>query len=54
MNYPIKHGVVTDWKDMETIWDLMLCDELQISPERYPVLLSENPFNPLPPLSIRK
>ena len=46
MAYPIRRGVVTNWEDMETIWYHMFYNALNISPDQYPVLLSENPFNP--------
>lgn len=46
LNYPIKHGVVTDWEDMEKIWHHAFYDELRVGPEDHPVLLTESPLNP--------
>lgn len=45
VRYPIEHGVVTDWNDMETIWQY-LYQEMKIPAEDHPVLLTEAPLNP--------
>lgn len=29
IRYPLEHGVVTDWKDMERIWQFVYTDELK-------------------------
>ncbi|XP_067887591.1 actin-2-like [Heterodontus francisci] len=44
--YPIKHGIVTNWDDMEKIWHHAFYDELQVTPAERPVLLTEAPLNP--------
>ncbi|XP_052188621.1 actin-100-like isoform X2 [Diospyros lotus] len=46
LKYPIKHGIVTNWDDMEKIWDYTFKNELRVAPEEYPVLLTEAPLNP--------
>lgn len=46
LHYPMEHGVVTDWQDMERIWSYMYADELRALPEDHPVLLTEAPLNP--------
>lgn len=46
LKYPIEHGIVTDWNDMEKIWDQAFYEVLRISPKEHPVLLTESPFNP--------
>ncbi|XP_003743592.1 beta-centractin [Galendromus occidentalis] len=48
IRYPIEHGVVNDWNDMEKIWQYIYSkDQLQTFSEEHPVLLTEAPINPL-------
>lgn len=42
---PIQQGNVVDWDDMEKLWHYTLQNELRISPEHHPVLLTEPPQN---------
>ncbi|XP_070580857.1 actin-1-like [Ptychodera flava] len=46
IKYPIEHGIVTNWDDMEKIWHHLFCSELRISPETSGVLLTEPALNP--------
>lgn len=46
IKYPLEHGIVTDWDDMERIWQYVYNDELHILSEEHPVLLTEAPLNP--------
>ncbi|GBG24515.1 Actin-like protein [Hondaea fermentalgiana] len=47
LEYPMEHGVVRDWDAMEKIWSHVYSSEnLDISSEEHPVLLTEAPLNP--------
>jgi centractin len=49
IKYPMEHGIVTDWNDMEKIWTYIYSkDQLSIFSEEHPVLLTEAPLNPRP------
>ncbi|CAL4110635.1 unnamed protein product, partial [Meganyctiphanes norvegica] len=47
LKYPIEHGIVTDWDDMEKIWHHTFHNELNVVPDEHPILLTEAPHNPL-------
>jgi len=44
--YPIEHGIVTSWDDMEKIWHHTYYNELRVAPEEHSVMLTEAPLNP--------
>jgi centractin len=47
LSYPMEHGVVTNWNDMEKIWSSLYDkNNLACSSEEHPVLLTEAPLNP--------
>jgi len=46
IRYPIEHGIVTNWDDMEKIWNWIYAEELGTLSEEHPVLLTEAPLNP--------
>mmetsp|Transcript_9749 Transcript_9749/g.19071 ORF Transcript_9749/g.19071 Transcript_9749/m.19071 type:complete len:377 (-) Transcript_9749:613-1743(-) len=46
LKYPIEHGIVQNWDDMEKIWHHTYFSELRVAPEEHPVLLTEAPINP--------
>ena len=47
IRYPMEHGIVNDWNDMERIWQYVFSKEqLQTFSEEHPVLLTEAPLNP--------
>merc|ERR1719283_495728 len=46
LKYPIAHGIVTSWDDMEKIWHHTFFNELRVESEDHPVMLTEAPLNP--------
>merc|ERR1712039_207588 len=46
LKYPIEHGIVTSWDDMEKIWHHTFYNELRIAGVEHPILLTEAPMNP--------
>lgn len=48
MSYPIDHGIITNWDDIEKIWHSIFYDELRVDPAEYTALLTEVPMNPKP------
>jgi len=46
LQYPIEHGIVTSWDDMEKIWHHTYYNELRVAPEEHLVMLTEAPLNP--------
>ena len=47
LRYPMEHGIVQDWDDVEKIWEHIFFEGLDVDPENQPVLLTEAPLNPL-------
>lgn len=46
LSYPIEHGVVVNWDDMEKLWAHTYTQELRINAEEHPLLITEAPLNP--------
>lgn len=47
IRYPMEHGIVRDWNDMEKIWHHVYSkNQLNSNSEEHPVLLTEAPLNP--------
>lgn len=45
---PIDNGVITNWNDMEKIWDHAIRNELGADPKDHPLFFSEPLGNPMP------
>jgi hypothetical protein len=46
IKFPIEHGILTIWDNMEKIWQRTFYNELRVKPTEHPVLLTEAPLNP--------
>lgn len=46
LKYPIEHGIINNWDDMEMLWKHTFFNELRVAPEDHPILLTEAPMNP--------
>lgn len=46
LKYAIDHGVVTNWEDMEKIWQHTFDYQLRVDPADQPILLTEAAMNP--------
>ncbi|KAH0765540.1 hypothetical protein KY285_001411 [Solanum tuberosum] len=44
LKYPIEHGIVRNWNDMENLWHHTFYNELGVAPKEHPILLTEAPF----------
>lgn len=46
LSYPIEHGVIKDWQDMEKVWHHCFYSELLVDTAEQPLLISETPNVP--------
>lgn len=46
LNYPMKHGVIEHWSNMELYWEQCFFKYLRCEPKEHYVLLTEPPLNP--------
>jgi actin len=46
LRYPIDCGVITNWDDMQIVWENTFKKVLNVDPAEHPVLLTEPPLNP--------
>jgi len=45
INYPIKHGIIENWDNMEKMWQRCIFKHLKCEPEEHFFLLTEPPLN---------
>jgi actin len=45
LSSPFNKGIINNLEDMEKIWHHCFYDELKVTSEEHPVLLSDTPFN---------
>lgn len=45
LKYPIEHGIVTNWDDMEKLWEYAF-EQLGVNSEEHPILLTEEALGP--------
>mmetsp|Transcript_89666 Transcript_89666/g.252785 ORF Transcript_89666/g.252785 Transcript_89666/m.252785 type:complete len:377 (+) Transcript_89666:151-1281(+) len=46
VTYPVEHGIVQDWDDMEKIWHHTFYNGLRVDPQDHAVMLTEAAMNP--------
>ena len=46
--YPVEHGIVRNWDDVEKIWEYAFKNKLKVESSEHPVLQTEAPMNPKP------
>jgi len=46
IKYPIESGIVTEWGQMEKVWEYCFNNELRVDPSEHKVMLTEAPGNP--------
>jgi len=45
VDYPIRHGIIDNWDNMEKYWSRCIYQYLNVDPEDHPMLLTEPPMN---------
>lgn len=46
LNYPISHGLIENWNNMERLWQRCIFKHMRCEPEEHYFLLTEPPMNP--------
>lgn len=46
IRYPLEHGIVHSWDDMQALWTHTFYNELRVDPSEQAVMLTEAPMNP--------
>lgn len=54
IKHPIEHGVVVNWDDLTKIWHHCYYNELKVTPEEHPTMLTEGKAWSIQPQETRK
>ncbi|XP_032876725.1 uncharacterized protein LOC116973120 isoform X2 [Amblyraja radiata] len=46
LHYPLEHGIVTNWDEIEQIWHHTFYQQLHVDPKEHPILMTEAALNP--------
>eukprot|EP01083_Nonionella_stella_P174765 606787_1 len=46
LKYPVKHGIIQNFDDIQDIWHHTFYSQLRIAPEEHPVFITEKALNP--------
>jgi len=46
ITYPLNNGIISNWEDMEHVWNYTFNDRLKIDPRECKIMLTEAPLNP--------
>lgn len=46
LHYPIEHGIISDWDDMEKLWQYIFSEKLGVRPDEHPIMLTMPQHNP--------
>ncbi|KAH3763526.1 P-type ATPase [Pelomyxa schiedti] len=46
LRFPINHGIITNWEDMEAVWHHTFLNEIRVDPTQHPVFITEPALNP--------
>jgi actin-related protein len=46
LNYPLEHGIIQNWDDLEAIWAHTFNNVLRVDSRDNPIMLTEAPRNP--------
>ncbi|XP_060075380.1 uncharacterized protein LOC132555056 [Ylistrum balloti] len=46
VRFPIEFGIINSWDEMEKLWQYIFNEQLRVSPDEHPILLTRPPHNP--------
>ena len=46
LRYPVEHGMICNWDDLEEVWRHCFLEELHVKPSEQPIMLNEVPTGP--------